>query len=318
MYYFVVNKYGGRGKSVGRWNIVEKELKRRNVAYKVIFSEYRGHAKEIASELTKTSSDEKEGKDIVIIGGDGTINEFLNGVEDFESFRLALIPAGSGNDFSRGLKLPRHNPRKSIRNILSHSADSGKEKKIDIGLVKTNPDTAEEKQYRFCISAGLGLDAIICQKNETSKIKTLLNRLHIGKLSYIAITLQTFFTMKSSLVKVKFDDEAEQTFDRLIFMSAMNFKAEGGGVPMNPKARADDGKLSACIAFGISNFMAFLKFPFVIMGLHSLLKGFYFKDFSVMNASSEERFVVHTDGEYGGTVNSIRIECEKAKLRIIL
>ena len=315
MYYFVVNKYGGRGKSVGRWKIVEKELKKRNVGYEVIFSEYRGHAKEIAKNLTSGA----EGvKDIIIIGGDGTINEFLNGVESFDSFRLGLIPAGSGNDFSRGLHLPRHNPKKSIRNILKCQSAKGGEKKIDIGLVKTNPDTAEEKHYRFCISSGFGLDAIICQKNETSKIKTLLNRLHIGKLSYIAITLQTFFTMKSSIVKVKFDDEEERTFDRLIFMSAMNFKAEGGGVPMNPSAKADDGKLSACIAFGISNFMAFVKFPFVILGIHKALKGFYFKDFKVMSAKSDDAFVVHTDGEYGGTVKSIKIECESAKLKIIM
>ena len=313
MYYFVVNKYGGRGKSVGRWKIVENELRRQNIDYEVVFSEYHGHAKEIAKNLTSLSGNSPSVKDIVIIGGDGTINEFLNGVVDFESFRLSVIPAGSGNDFSRGLNLPRHNPKKSIRNIINHQ----KETLIDVGKVTTNPDSAEEKSYRFCISAGFGLDALICQKNETSKIKTVLNKLHIGKLSYIAIALQTFFTMKSSTVHIRFDGGEEKSFSRLIFASAMNFKAEGGGVLMNPNAKADDGNLSLCIASNVSNFMAFVKFPFVIMGLHEHLRGFYFRDFTSMTARSEESVVVHTDGEYGGTVSSLKIECESAKLRII-
>lgn len=310
MLYFVVNKYGGRGKSVGRWRIVKEVLDKRGEKYSVIFSERRGHAREIAASLTEKGS---EKKDIVIIGGDGTINEFLNGVDDFSVFRLGVIPAGSGNDFSRGLHLPRHNPKKSIKAIL----DGKKESVIDIGVVTTNPDSAEKKRFRFCISAGFGLDALICQKNETSKIKTLLNRLHIGKLSYIAITLATFIGMKSETVRVRFDDGEEKVFERLIFLSAMNFPAEGGGVRMNPRAKADDALLSSCAAFGISNLMAFLKFPFVILGLHTHLRNFHFKDFKKLEAFSDVPVVVHTDGEYGGEVKALRIECESAKLRII-
>ena len=310
MLYFVVNKYGGRGKSVGRWVVVQRELEARGEKYEVIFSEYHGHAKKIAAELTASGS---EKKDIIIIGGDGTINEFLNGVVDFSVFRLGVIPAGSGNDFSRGLHLARHNPKKSIRSLL----DNPKETVIDTGLVTVNPGAQDENQFRFCISAGLGLDALICQKNETSKIKTVLNKLHIGKLSYIAITLQTFFSMKSQTVKVSFDGEEERVFDRLIFLSAMNFSAEGGGVLMSPKARADDSVLSACAAGGVSNVMAFVKFPFVILGLHSKLRGFYFRDFKTMTATAENGVVVHTDGEVVGVIKSLKIECESAKLKII-
>ena len=188
---------------------------------------------------------------------------------------------------------------------------------IDTGLVTVNPGAQDENQFRFCISAGLGLDALICQKNETSKIKTVLNKLHIGKLSYIAITLQTFFSMKSQTVKVSFDGEEERVFDRLIFLSAMNFSAEGGGVLMSPKARADDSVLSACAAGGVSNVMAFVKFPLVILGLHSKLRGFYFRDFKTMTATAENGVVVHTDGEVVGVIKSLKIECESAKLKII-
>ena len=55
--------------------------------------------------------------DLIVVGGDGTINEVLNGIRDFDRVRLGVIPTGSGNDFCRNLKLPG-TPEESLRQIL--------------------------------------------------------------------------------------------------------------------------------------------------------------------------------------------------------
>ena len=57
------------------------------------------------------------------MGGDGTINEVLNGITDFSRVKMGLIPTGSGNDFTRGLKLPRHNPKKAVDILLNSKGD---------------------------------------------------------------------------------------------------------------------------------------------------------------------------------------------------
>ena len=64
----------------------------------------KGEATQIAGRI----SSEKQDADIIIIGGDGTINEVINGLRDFSKVRLGVIPAGSGNDFARELKIKKH------------------------------------------------------------------------------------------------------------------------------------------------------------------------------------------------------------------
>ena len=86
MYYFIVNKTGGSGKAVKRWNKLQKFLDKSNIEYKVIFSEYVMHAKKIASELCSLNEKVK----VIVVGGDGTLNEVINGITDFSKISLAL------------------------------------------------------------------------------------------------------------------------------------------------------------------------------------------------------------------------------------
>lgn len=83
------------------WNLVEPELKKRRVDYKDVFTGYARHATEIAAKLT---ADEREHY-IVVLGGDGTVNEVISGICDCSRVVLGYIPTGSGNDFTRALKL---------------------------------------------------------------------------------------------------------------------------------------------------------------------------------------------------------------------
>ena len=99
MYHFIVNLTGGSGKAKKTWDRVSAILEKNNVEYTLHQSEYEGHSAVIAKELTSGS----EEVNIVIVGGDGTINEVLNGIVDFSKVKFGVIPTGSGNDFARGL-----------------------------------------------------------------------------------------------------------------------------------------------------------------------------------------------------------------------
>lgn len=102
MLYFIVNHTSATGKCRNVLKKVIERLSEKGEQYKLFKTKYEGHASEIAEKLSKLP-DEKI--TIIVIGGDGTINEVLNGISDFEKVRLGIIPAGSGNDFARGHKI---------------------------------------------------------------------------------------------------------------------------------------------------------------------------------------------------------------------
>ncbi|MBQ4379606.1 MAG: YegS/Rv2252/BmrU family lipid kinase [Treponema sp.] len=307
MYHFIVNVHGGSGKAFLRWNKIRAFLQQKKLEFKVHVPQRVGHAAKIAREVSSLPEDDIK---IIVVGGDGTINEVLNGITDFSRIKLGIIPSGSGNDFTRGLGLPRHNPRKALGIILKSNGC----KKIDLG--KTTVLSTGESRI-FGISSGFGLDAIVGTEINSSKIKKILNFFHLGALGYAVLTIKTLFTMRTYSVSLKFDDEEPVSFKKLIFLAAMNFKAEGGGVPMNPNARGDDGELSVCIASGIPKILAFVSFPFLCLGLHKFLKGFCLRNFKSLTIQSDTKSVLHTDGELVGNVDSIKFEVLPQKLTVL-
>lgn len=246
MIYFIVNTSSRTGKGMSVWREAREVLRKRNASYKAFSTKYKGHATKLAEKISSLPEDEIN---LVVVGGDGTVNEVINGIRDFGKVRFGVIPTGSGNDYARGLNL-----KGTTEDYVNKIVDSVDTEVIDIGCVRWN---GGGNQRYFAISAGIGLDAIVCKKALTSKQKNFLNKLHLGKLTYLLLTVETLFCMETARVKAKFDDE-DKSFEKLIFAAAMNFRAEGGGVPMAPKADAKDGKLSMCLAHGIPRWKTFL------------------------------------------------------------
>lgn len=317
MYYFIVNKTGGSGKAVKRWTKLKSYLEKNNIEHKVIFSEYVMHAKKIASELC--SLDEKD-INIIVVGGDGTLNEVINGITDFSKINLSIIPAGSGNDFSRQFKIPRHFPVKAFKRIQKVH-DSKEKKYMDLGQAEFTDENNQNKSLLFAISSGMGFDAMICQKNESSKIKKFLNKIHLGKLSYLAISLQTIFSIKPFNVKVHFEDASQTNtiaLKNMIFLAAMNLKAEGGGVKMSPAAVENDGFFTICAVHNIKRAFLLVKFAQLTTGLHVFSKNFMFKNSSSFTIESEKAATIHTDGEFFTNINKVRYTCLHNRLSILV
>lgn len=316
MLHFIVNIRGGSGQAFITWNKIQKILKDRKIEHKVHVTQRAGHASQIARELSVSGGEDMR---LVVVGGDGALNEVINGIgknekgeadiSNFSKVKIGLIPTGSGNDFSRGMKIPRHSPEKALDLILN----AGDGRRIDLGKATVLDDEdggtgGKGRESLFAISSGFGLNAIVGTGINTAKIKKILNFIRLGKLSYGLYTLQTLFTMKTYSVRLKFDDDEAKSFRKMIFIANMNFSAEGGGVPMSPEALGDDGELSMCMAHGVPKILTFFFFPFLLLGAQKHLPGFFMRNYRTLEIESDMPSVLHTDGEFRGNTRHVKWE----------
>lgn len=320
MYYFIVNETARTGKGVAVWSKVKAILEEKQIDYHAVKTAYKGHATELAEQISRKAKETGKEVNLVVLGGDGTLNEVINGIKDFSRVRIGLIPTGSGNDFARGVG-QKASPELSLERVLA----SREERHLDLGKVTYE---GGESPYLFAISSGIGMDAIVCKKAFTSKLKTVLNRFKMGKLTYLLITIQTLATMKTGKVTVrtreyepdgngKWDDGKSFFHKKLIFAAAMNLRAEGGGVPMSPKAEPDDGRLSLCFAHGVPKFLTYLVLPFLVAAKHEKLPCFHLENVSECRMELEKPMTLHADGEYMGEVSWVEFACVPGVLRLM-
>ena len=107
-----------------------------------------------------------------------------------------------------------------------------------------------------------------------------------------------------------------QLVKKSIFVAAMNFRCEGGGVPMAPHASATDGQLSACCVYGIPRLLCLFCFPFLIAGRHEGIRGFDVINTSQMHVVFDRPMVVHADGEDCGDQTDVTFRCIPGALRM--
>lgn len=306
MYYFIVNIKSRTGKARKIWEEIREVLDARGVEYEYHVTEYAGHAVEIARKLLRKHEGVLK---IVVLGGDGTFNEVINGAREHDRIQLGYIPTGSGNDLSRGLGLSKE-PLENLERILNSTEDWH----MDLGCVSW--DEGESKRY-FGVSTGVGVDADVCRRVLHSNLKKILNKLGLGKLTYIIITLQSLFAMPNLTARIIVDGVDYGKKDKGIFIAFMNHRCEGGGVPMSPQADAFDGKLNMCCVSGLKK-LACLPALVKLMGAkHESLSaylGVFFKEADII---LETPFVWHTDGEIITYNTVMHIECLPGALRIM-
>lgn len=307
MLYFIVNEKSKSGNGTRIWKELHSFLEKYKIPYKAWTTEYKNHATLLARKICQ-----KDDSDIrlIVIGGDGTIHEVINGITDFEKICLGVIPNGSGNDFARGLKLSG-TPLEYLKRILSSTSQEC----IDLGKVTWS---CAEKPHLFAISSGVGMDALVCKNTDTSRLKKILNSLRLGKLSYLMITVYSLFSMTTSNMTARFDEQEPQDFQKLLFTAVMNFRAEGGGVPMAPRATARDGKLSVCTVHKLPKWLTFFYLPILAAAKHEHLPGVHIIDCNTLELTLDSPMTLHADGEYLGDATDVRYECLPGKLRLIV
>ena len=186
MYHIIINPVSRSGRGLQIWNKqVEPILREKKAEYRSYFSEKPGDVIRIVRELSARTQGDLS---LLILGGDGTMNEALQGMEDPSRFILGYIPTGSSNDLARDLKIPK-NPSEALELILNSESP----RSMDLGTV-VYPDG---EMRHFAVSCGIGFDAAVCEEALHSKIKKTMNRLGLGKLTYLGIALRQLFAAKA-------------------------------------------------------------------------------------------------------------------------
>lgn len=213
-YAIIYNPIAGKPlKGVKPIDIACESLDNLNLSYKLIKTEYAGHAIELATQMAK------DGFNVIGAGGDGTCNEVLHGVIISNSGVLCgFIPIGSGNDIPAVIGI-----RSDIKRACEIIAE-GYSSKSDVGLA-----VKENGLKRYFLGVGSqGFDAEVARRANENKDK-----------NYNALVLKALFAWKSKKVKVIMDDDTFEGFANLVAVG--NGGSYGGGMYVCQKAQVDDG-----------------------------------------------------------------------------
>lgn len=270
-YLFIINPNSGKGKASTFRPIIEKIFSSREEEYFIEETEYEGHAIKIVKEYTS-----KDTYRVISIGGDGTLNEVVNGLIGTDS-SLGSIPAGSGNDFIRSIY-----PKMDSEELL-HKLIDGDEKIIDVSKIND--------RYFINISS-IGFDACVVKQALNFKKLPLIT----GSLAYLFSVFTTLITFKSQNLKIKIDDV--EFYDKPLIMAVGKGKYYGGGIKMLPNADLTDTYLEACLISKISKLTVLKLLSSAVKGKHGQHKKYvtFYKAKEIEIEASKE-FVMNIDGE---------------------
>lgn len=306
MYHIIINPASRSGKGLKLWKeIVEPALHKEGVVYRSYFSERSGDVAKLAGEIT--SSDTSDTVNLIVLGGDGTVNEALQGITDSARVILGYIPTGSSNDLARDLKIPK-DPLKALERILH----TGTVHPMDMGTISF-PDG---EIRHFAVSTGIGFDAAVCEESLHSRIKAFCNKIGLGKLTYLGIALKQLFTAKKVSCNIALDGGEPIHVDRLLFVAMMNHRFEGGGFRFCPDADANDGIMNLCTVGDVPKLLILFALPTAFFGKHYMFNGITPYRARKVHITTSSPLWVHTDGEVIRQTQDFSIECRPNALQI--
>ncbi|MBS7577867.1 MULTISPECIES: YegS/Rv2252/BmrU family lipid kinase [unclassified Enterococcus] len=217
-YHIIVNQEAGNSKNKTKIQQIFKQLTAEKQAFKVYQTQYAGEEKKIAEKIIKHMAKIDR---ILVIGGDGTLSNVLQAVGETP---VGYIATGTGNDFARGICLPLE-PIAALKQF-----QESKGQKLNVINYRIN-----NKSYLALNNVGVGLDAAIVAKTNQSKSKKILNRLHLGNLSYIVILFRLLFQQKPFPVEITTADYFLKV-NNAFLLTVTNHPYFGGGIPLWPDA----------------------------------------------------------------------------------
>ncbi|MBO8172162.1 MAG: diacylglycerol kinase family lipid kinase [Bacillaceae bacterium] len=299
--WFIINPISGNGKGKKTWDQLQRHLDAKQIPYTCFFTEREGHAAGIAQQIISEQVD----ADIVVVGGDGTIQNVAQGIMPYKdhSITLGFIPAGSGNDYGKAMGISR-DPNEALHQFLS-----GQERQIDVARVKV------DHRLSYAVNAlGIGFDGEVASAVNQSRYKKWLNLIGLGKLSYVFGFLQVLFNYRTVSAEIHIDGNKHQ-YDGVWLIAVANIPYYGGGMHICPGADNTDGMFQICMVHGISRLKLLLLFPSVFAGRHihhpyvSVLSGKH------VSIKTSHPVAIHGDGEILGQT-PLELNCLHQALRI--
>jgi YegS/Rv2252/BmrU family lipid kinase len=225
----ILNPVAGKGNGLHMKPRIEENLQKLGLEFKLVLTEYPEHATQLAQEALQ------EGYEVIVAaGGDGTVNEVINGIMTAGEARkdstvLAVLPVGRGNDFAFSMNIPTDLDESCA--LLANDPRM----KIDIGRVTSErfPDG-----LYFGNGVGMGFDAMVGFVAAKMPIS--------GMLSYLIAAIKTMFIyFNAPQVELVLDGQS-RVFNALM-ISIMNGRRMGGSFMMTPHSLPDDGKYDLCL-----------------------------------------------------------------------
>jgi len=282
-WFVIVNPNAGRRKGEKDWLEIAALLNEAGVRYTNVFTEHPNHAVKLARKYIESGF-----RKIIVVGGDGTLNEVVNGIYTQQktnpsAITLAMIPVGTGNDWGRSFNIPS-DYRQAVEVITREITMLH-----DVGRVQYRSHELT-KQRHFINMAGLGFDAMVAKR--TNKVK---QKGKSGPFSYLISLFTSLVSYNSTQSNIKVD---EQSLTADVFsMSVAICRFNGGGMMQAPDALPDDGLFDVTIITRVSrldvikNVKKLYDGSFVSMPQVKTFRG------AGVEISSDSPLYLETDGE---------------------
>lgn len=257
-YYIIINNFAGGGRTRKTWQELAPILKQKQIHYAANHTQAPGHATQLAYQLALKYQNQTQPPILLVLGGDGTLHEALNGLQRVadQHIPLAYIPCGSGNDFARGAGITTDS-RQALQQVLSTQQPVT----LDVGRCI---DHQKNTVTFFTNNIGIGFDANVVHITNRASTKNYLNKYHANSLAYLLSLVKAFFKQKGFPVKITADQQ-QHTFQNGFVVTTTNHPYFGGGVPLLASASVYDHHLDLVIMEKANAF--YFIFLFILMFL---------------------------------------------------
>jgi diacylglycerol kinase (ATP) len=298
----ILNPAAGHGNGAKLAPSIETALKEHSLDYDLVRTEGPGHATRLADMAIR------DGVELVVAaGGDGTLNEVVNGLMrsalpvDRRPL-LGVLCAGRGNDFSGSLGIPEQLDQ-ACELLRSRST-----RLLDVGMV-TGGIVPEGRYFINCV--GVGFDSVATI--EAAKLPRWG-----GFMSFLVAILKTIFLYNHApLASIEFNGTTIE--QRSLMISMMNGRRLGGNFLMAPNSKPDDGLLDLCIAEQMNSFQILRLVPHFIKGTQATQKTIKTGQTARIRITARDGpLPAQTDGEIISTEGrSLLVELLPGQLRVI-
>jgi YegS/Rv2252/BmrU family lipid kinase len=283
--YFVINPTAAGGRTNQLWPEIAAYLDKLGLSFNAAFTTAPGEATQMARQAVAQGHGT-----VVAVGGDGTINEVVNGLispgEKKGRARLGMIITGRGSDLGRTIGVPS-DPEAACERLAQPRTMP-----LDLGL--TEFTVGGKRQSRFFINvAGIGFDAAAVERANRS-----FRRMK-GTIPYLSALLLTLISWRNRAVEIVLDSQAPiQT--KIYLVAVGNGQYYGGGMRIAPDADPNDGLFDVCIGHDFSK-IEFLKLvPRVYEGTHVTHPEVTMHKAQRVEVRSEYPLASQVDGEIAG------------------
>ena len=301
--FFVVNPKAYGGKGIIYWQLIRNVLDRRGIDFDFSLTTARGSATKIVKEALNSGYNF-----IVSVGGDGTLNEVINGffnergeLINSESL-LGIIPIGSGKDFIKTIGIPS-NSLLALNIILE-----GKDKLIDIGLSQFYSHKGGEVRRYFINITSVGVSG------ETVKKVNEMGKSLGANFTFLYASIVSIIKYRPKDMEVIVDKN--KIYRGEIFLTAIaNGKYFGSGMKIAPLAEVDDGLFDIILVPYQNKLEILKKLRLVYSGKHINLPDIVFLRGKEVEIKSNDKVLIDMDGEQPGII-PIKIKILEKKLKI--